>query len=231
MTDPMPYYLAPSEISMRTNLLALLCVLSLAGCPIEVIEPDGGTPPTDGPNCPSLPDLMPQPPKCAAAEGLPGNNIVCVDFKDVASPPSIAGWDFVSNCPNGWETAGNPVVLQVANHSSFTGNCGVLLPSTDPASLGYSKLVLSVIHHVDIDPGGATLNQIAQIFFDSKSVTRLLLQTNDSNLPQQTTITIKKADLPAKIAGSYRFLLNLYTATSSSRSGWQISSIAVNGVQ
>jgi hypothetical protein len=120
---------------MRTNLLALLCVLSLAGCPIEVIEPDGGTSSTDGPKCPPLPDLMPQPPKCAAAEGLPGSNIVCVDFKDIASPPSITGWDFVTRCANGWVTAGNPITLQLKQYSMFSGDCGVLLPSIDLDSM------------------------------------------------------------------------------------------------
>lgn len=212
-------------------LPAVFCLLSLVGCRSEGMDPDGGTSSTDGPRCPPLPDLMPPPAKCAAAEGLLGNNIVCVDFKDIASPPSIPDWDFATRCSNGWVTTGNPITLQVKQYSMFTGDCGVLLPRIDLDSLGYSKVILSVVHRLDIDPGGATLNQIAQIFLDSKSTSRLLVQTNDSNLPQQTIIRINKADLPTKIAGSYRFLLNLYTATGAGRGGWQIASIAVNGIQ
>ena len=59
------------------------------------------------------------PPKCAAAKGLSGDAIVCVDFDKLngLTDPALTGWDFTTNCGAGWQIAGGK--LQVKNFGSF----------------------------------------------------------------------------------------------------------------
>ena len=88
---------------MKTTLqvrcsLVLLGLMSCGGP--EIFTPDGfmyGCTTPDGGPIP--PDMLTPAPKCAAAKGLAGDNLLCVDFKDVQMPSSLGGWDF--SCTGG----------------------------------------------------------------------------------------------------------------------------------
>lgn len=72
-------------------------------------------------NC-AMPDLAPPQPKCAAAKGLTGDAIVCVDFDKLSglSDQTVKDWNFTpgGGCP-GWEIVGGK--LQVKNFGAFVG--------------------------------------------------------------------------------------------------------------
>jgi hypothetical protein len=218
---------------MRTNLLALLCVLSLAGCPIEVIEPDGGTPPTDGPNCPSLPDLMPQPPACPAARGLTGDNLLCEDFANAQTTLAALaekGWNFsalTSGTCTGWQISSN--LLQVNSFSTLNGSCGLNLPPTTAQQiLSYKHLTLSIQHRLDLSEP----QQQTRIFLndDTDAQNVLWQDTAVRNVPRQrTVITIDSADLPTPLKSGFKWFLKATSAGPFPLKGWQIESIAVLG--
>ena len=61
-------------------------------------------------DCPSGPDMATPRPKCAAANGLAGDNLICVDFTSLAAqalnntgslPAVLKNWDFASICSTG----------------------------------------------------------------------------------------------------------------------------------
>ncbi|HMU40131.1 MAG TPA: hypothetical protein PKE31_14075, partial [Pseudomonadota bacterium] len=64
---------------MKTVFLFLSMMLFSACAAFEdmkvVLHDLGG-----GPACPAMPDLAPAPPRCAAAKGLTGESLLCVDF-------------------------------------------------------------------------------------------------------------------------------------------------------
>ena len=180
------------------------------------------------------PDLTPSPPPCAAAKGLAGDNLVCADFNQIPSLPDaqrLPGWDFV--CPNGvsWTTSGG--MLQINNFGSFSKECSATLPSlslSDPDKAKYKSFSLSLIHRIDLnDP-----EQRAFIFLtDSSDQTRLLYFATGKKLParQQTTISLDRADLPAMLTSiQWQLKISSPAASGALRQGWQIESIAVNGV-
>jgi len=62
---------------------------------------------------------------------------------------------------------------------------------------------------------------------------RLIHQTTSRpGLPTltTTTLTVNKADLPMGLMSVYKFFLKASALTSNPRLGWQIQSIAVNGL-
>ena len=178
------------------------------------------------------PDLTPSPPPCAAAKGLAGDNLVCADFNQIPSLPDaqrLPGWNFVCLGGASWTTSGG--MLQINNFGSFSKECSATLPSlslSDPDKAKYKSFSLSLIHRIDLnDP-----EQKAFIFLtDSSDQTRLLYFATGKKLParQQTTITLDRADLPAMLT-SIQWQLKISSALTVPRQGWQIESIAVNGV-
>ena len=86
---------------MRGYRVIGLAFASLIGCrsfqDITLIDDGGTTCPSIDANPPA--DMATPPPKCAAAKGLAGDNLLCVDFKDVQTLSSLGGWDF--NCNGG----------------------------------------------------------------------------------------------------------------------------------
>jgi hypothetical protein len=211
---------------MNPCRFVIVALLSGAAC----LDMPAATP--DAVHCPPPPDLAQTLPKCAAAKGLAGDNLVCADFNQIPSLPDaqrLPGWDFI--CPNGvsWTTSGG--MLQINNFGSFKDDCTVKLPSlslSDPDKAKYKSFSLSLIHRIDLsDP-----EQKAFIFLtDSSDQTRLLYFATGKKIParQQTTITLDRADLPALLT-SILWQLKISSALTVPRQGWQIESIAVNGV-
>ncbi|MBL9004552.1 MAG: hypothetical protein JNJ46_09910, partial [Myxococcales bacterium] len=78
---------------MRTQITIAAFVCLMSGCEQWVPLFDlGGTGGDLG--CPPPPDLATPAAKCAAAKGLSGDNLLCVDFKDVQNLTSLTGWNF-----------------------------------------------------------------------------------------------------------------------------------------
>ena len=213
----------------------LLCSVLLTGC--TSVEPrddvDLSCSRTDAK--PNSSDMATAVPKCAAAAGLPGTNLLCVDFDKVTqlSDPALAGWKFdaATPCP-GWQISGG--ALQVQSFGTFMGNCGVTLPPIDfklAANQTYQRATIALVHRVDMsDP-----DQKAQVFIDLDDPARLIHQTTSRpGIPTltTTTLTVNKADLPMGLMNVYKFFLKASALNIvGGRQGWQIQSIAVNATQ
>ena len=93
---------------MKSSWMFLALSLLTAGCPYYHEDPnlDGGTVCTpSGMMCPAMPDMLAAQPKCAAAKGLSGDNLLCVDFDKVTqlSDPALTGWKFDANMAGCWQ--------------------------------------------------------------------------------------------------------------------------------
>jgi len=216
---------------MNTRTLFMLGALSLTGCPEAYF--------TEGYDhgCPSLDlatttvDMAVAPPKCAAAKGLAGDNLLCVDFDKVTqlSDPALVGWNFTASTPcPGWQISGG--YLQVQTFGTFMGNCGLTLPPIDfkqADKSNYQRATLALLHKVDM----SETDQAAQVYLDLDIASRLVHQTTARPgiaTLTTTTLTVNKSDLPMALMNIYKFLLKASSGGVSGRPGWQIQSIAVN---
>lgn len=181
------------------------------------------------------PDLTPSPPPCAAAKGLAGDNLVCADFNQIPSLPDaqrLPGWAFscTDNVNYAWTTSGG--MLQINNFGSFNDDCTVKLPAlslSDPDKAKYKSFSLSLIHRIDLsDP-----EQRAEIYLSSSAALRqMYLASGKKDVSRQRTILeLDKADLPAMLTSiQWQLKISSPAASGALRQGWQIESIAVNGV-
>lgn len=218
---------------MTSTRLLMISLGFLAGCIYSEPRPDVdlACPSTDAKPSTSS-DMAVAPPKCAAAAGLAGTNLLCVDFDKVTqlTDPALAGWNFNANMANCWQISGGS--LQVQNFSSFSGACGLTLPPLDfkqVDKLAYQRATLSILYRLDMtDP-----DQQAQVFMDTDNPIRLLHQmTGRPGMPTlvTATMTVNKSDLAPTLLSVYKFFLKVNVANVvGGRQGWQIQSIAVNG--
>lgn len=216
----------------------VLSILTVAACSEFVPDPnnpkdDCPSVQTDMPTC-VVPDLATSPPKCAAAKGLPGDTLVCVDFDKVSglSDQALMGWDFTSLCPAGWQIASGK--LQVKNFGTFIGTCSFTMPLTDLASTAnqkYQSVTLAVVQKVEINTVPiVNKNQTTQVFLGLAMPTLQLSSYTGSNPRQQTTHAITRTELlTVRGDASFQPLFQLSSAAAFSGTGWQIESIAVMG--
>ena len=214
----------------------LLVPVLLAGCakledkPLDLVALCGGDL-----GSASTADMVTTTPvaKCAAAKGLSGDNLLCVDFDKIASltDAALTGWKFDANMAGCWQISGG--YLQVQNFGSFVGNCGLTLLPIDfkvAANQSYQRATIAIVHRVDMNDA----DQKAQVFIDLDDPARLIHQTTGKpGVPTltTTTLTINKVDLPGAVNSVYKFFLKAGSlGTYSTRQGWQIQSIAVNGI-
>ena len=190
----------------------------------EVMSPSGG-----GPACPALPDLAPAPPRCAAAKGLTGESLLCVDFKDVRDLSSLPNWNFFCGGAFTWTTG--PSGLQVKDFATFDKECTVILPAqnlNDPDKQNYRSVTVSLVQRIDLsDP-----EQKADLYLNTASdPTRMLWSATGKKNPsrQVTTMTFERSELPTAINQSPQWILRVSSTGFYSRQGWQIESIAVMG--
>ena len=214
---------------MRGVLMGMV-FLVVGGCDRASWMVDGGA----CPNPPVAdaaggPDMATPAPKCAAARGLAGDNLLCVDFKDVQQLTSLTGWNFFCTNSN-WTSSGG--FLQVNNFGLFQGECTAQLPAinlNDVDKLKYRSIALSLVHRIDL----VDTDQIAGLYLNSTvDQTRLIYYATGKKNPtrQHTSIEVDKSDLPASINSTPQWLLKISATTTSSRPGWQIESIAINGI-
>lgn len=182
----------------------------------------------------TLPDLSVVGPKCAAAKGLSGDAIVCVDFDKVSglSDQALTGWDFTTNCGAGWQIAGGK--LQVKNFGGFVGTCSFMMPLVDLGALGnqkYSSVTLAVVQRVDLNQN-ASPPQTAKLLLGLDVATREFSTVTGSSPAQQNVHVLSRTVIQTMTGGTNfqpLFKLTSGAAAGSSFSGWQIESIAVMG--
>jgi hypothetical protein len=215
----------------KSMLRATAVAVMLCGCEQARMSSEGVD---GGPEmtCPSPPDLATPASKCAAAKGLAGDNLLCVDFKDVQALTSLSGWDFVCSGGASWVSRGGS--LQVNNFGSFDKECIATLPKvnlSDADKQQYQSLTLSLVQRIDL---ADQLQNVRVFLNDSGDQTRLMYFATGQKKPskQVTTITLDKQDLPAMVNNAPQWVLRLYStvATAGGFVGWQIESIAINGV-
>ena len=183
--------------------------------------------------CPSPPDLATPASKCAAAKGLAGDNLLCVDFKDVQALTSLSGWDFSCTGGASWGSTGG--ILQVNNFGTFDKECTATLPKlnlNDADKQKYKSLTLSLVQRIELnDP-----DQRAQVFLnDTNDASRQMYFATGRKKPskQVTTVTLERQDLPVMVNNAPQWILRVSSTVGAGAAfaGWQIESIAINGVQ
>jgi hypothetical protein len=179
-------------------------------------------------NC-AMPDLAPPQPKCAAAKGLTGDAIVCVDFDKLSglSDQTVKDWNFTpgGGCP-GWEIVGGK--LQVKNFGAFVGTCSFTMPLTDLAAAAnqkYQSVTLAVVQTLDLNPA----KQGASAYLGVRLPSQQIWYTTGTNPKTVTSLQIAKAALPNGGTSLYQPLFELTSALAGGATGWQIESIAVMG--
>ena len=162
-------------------------------------------------------DLAPAPAKCAAAQGLSGDVLLCVDFDKVAGldAPELKGWDFNLNCDDGtkWEiVSGKMQVTNLSALKAVSNGCKFMLPAinmTDPDKKKYQSVTISILHTVDLSEG----DFLAQIFLGVEDpLKRLLAQMNGSQKRQISTFNLPKSDLPQG-ENNYKYLFKVYKSS------------------
>ena len=169
--------------------------LSLQGC-LEVEtrpRPDLEEPPDL-----SQPDLAPP---CAAASGLPGDNLLCVDFSAI---------------PEGSLGASLPAKLT-----------GWAINLNDADKQKYAGVILAIVQAVDLNETRQKIQ--IQLGLDDPA-TRLLLQTTGLQPNQRVILDTARAKLPNSGTGMYQPLLKISSTAAAGglAQGWQIESIAIN---
>lgn len=213
---------------MRTRLLALLCVVGLAGCPIEVIEPDGGRSSSDGPKCPASPDLTPPSSPCAAAKGLSGDILggLCLDMDKIDTQGLTSrGFNLtfsLGNCA-GWEVAGNKLQPKNINTSGGIVNCGLLLPNLPFDAAKYPRVMLALIHQANLP----NAMQQARIELPAPSSPPSIWVNPAATVDQRTIVEIDAAKIPSGPNAQVSILLG--APANSMPPSWTISSMAVLG--
>lgn len=216
---------------IRTTLLLITVAACGIGCKYDDVEllGDGGGTCT---KCPALPDLATPPAKCAAAKGLPGVNLFCVDFSQVSSPPSIPSWDFTTIGGNCWQVMGGKLQVNTANFAAYSGTCGFIMPTVLASDYQkYSGFTLSILHRIDISESSSQKIQV--MLGADDPLMRLVTQWTGKQARQQSIMTMSKNDLPNAGTSMYQplFKLSAPLTAGGTAQGWVIESIAVNGVQ
>jgi hypothetical protein len=209
---------------MTSQRILLGCLLAMAGCEtyteydLGLVRDMKGNPPAGD---------MAVAPKCPAASGLTGTNLVCVDFSKVSglTDPQLNGWDFTSQCPAGWTVTSGQ--LQLKTYSTFMGTCDFTMPALGSSDYQeYNTFTLSVIQTVDVN----ATKQAVNIYLGIPVTPQLMWYTTGTYPKIGTTLQIAKADLPNGGNGMYQPLFQITSNVQPNpNQGWLISSIAVNG--
>lgn len=214
---------------MSASRITMLGLGLLIGCDERLVPNDGGG--SLDQKCPGLPDLLPMAPKCAAAKGLTGNNLLCVDFTSpqVLSDLTNTGWNFDKFDKGCWTVSSGKLQINTANFATYMGTCGFVMSPLSASDYGkYNNFTLSVVHRVDISDAASQKLQV-MLGIDDPSM-RLVTQWTGKQSRQQSTIGMGKNDLPNGGTGVFQplFKLNASLTAGGTAQGWQIESIAVN---
>ena len=204
--------------------------LFISGCHDSSFAPgDLGCQPNDPI---SQSDLAPALAKCAAAKGLSGDVLLCVDFDKVTGldAKELEGWDFknLDGC-TGWMI--NSGKLQVNDIAKLgDGKSCQFLTSAIASSILDEKesksVTLAVLHTVDL----SELDYKSQIMLGAdEPTTRLLAQQTGFQKRQISAFNILRTDWPqGETSYQYVFKISKTTAKLAGRN-WYIESIAIVG--
>ncbi|MFO0578462.1 MAG: hypothetical protein U1A78_31035 [Polyangia bacterium] len=170
---------------------------------------------------------------CAAAQGIAGKPLVCVDFKTgmvLESDPKLQNWTF--SCDSGgtrkWQVTNN--ALNASPFGAAAENCRITTESIDlnaQANSGYTRVTLALLQRVALDEQ----RHRGYVFFDGDFPVNQVhvvtgAQTQKSTV--NTLITIKKEDILPALMNKFKFTLKASSsAPGSSQDGWQFESIAI----
>jgi len=212
---------------MRTLFLLTCLAISGSGCRESYELLDGACEPSKV-DAGSPIDMATPPPKCAAAEGLKGDNLLCVDFKDVQMLSSLTGWDFTCTGGTAWSTATGK--LQVNAFSTFMSTCTATLPALSTADYQkYSRFQLAIVQTIDVNPA----QQRIQIMLGADDpMSRLIAWLTGTQPRQHNLYSLAKAALPNGGTNTYQPLLKITSSVGPGGGymGWQIESIAIQGI-
>ena len=208
---------------IRCICTAGLLVASCQGPSTSLREPD-----CSRQDLMSQQDLAPAPAKCAAAKGLSGDVLLCVDFDKVTGldAKELKGWDFnVFTACSGWEISnGN---LQIKDFQNLAKDCAFLMPMidiTDGNIQNAQELILSVSFSLDIN----RLKQSAKISIGGMTDERNIWQSFNGQINQNLIIKMSKPNIPNGGNNVYQPVFQLSSMSANSGfNGWQIKSIAV----
>lgn len=227
---------------MKALSLTLLGLLGLIGCKdndLTVELPDGAI--IKYVNCDGgsvIPDMTTKPP-CAAATGLGGKNLYCVDFSNNTtnsiSALTGAGWTFSDCVPSNpagvkWTISLGKLQIDTPNFTNFSGDCKFTMPTLSSNDLNsHSAFMLSVVHTVSLNDG-ITPNvapQVAQIYLGAG-----LIASSTSKQPTlQWSQTLTKANFPVGVTDFQPvFRLNAPGNSGAGFTGWKIDSVAIQGL-
>lgn len=182
-----------------------------------------------------LQDAAPTKPRCAAAKGVAGDTLLCIDFSSVddtvlTTPPpaQLTGWNFEKYDKNCWKTLSGTLQVNTGNFPIYSGTCGFLLPALTASQYQqYTSFTLSVVQSVDLNAGG----QGAYIYLGSDVPKQQIWYATGTYPKIVTTLQIAKGVLPNGNTNMYQplFKLSAPTIAGGTAQGWQIESIAVMG--
>jgi hypothetical protein len=174
------------------------------------------------------PDLATPVAKCAAAKGLAGDNLLCVDFKDVQDLSSLTEWEFYCFPSRPWAWSATDGKLQIISFSTFMASCQFKLPALSAADYAkYSSFTLSVVQTVDLNP----TQQSASILLGADLPAQRIWTVTGKYAKMTTALQLAKPDLPNGGSGAYQPLFKINSAVGGGGyMGLQIESIAINGI-
>jgi hypothetical protein len=214
---------------MMLRLIPMVLLVSASGCPYITDNSDGSCSSKDM-RASTMADMTPPVAACGAAQGLAGDNLLCVDFSNpqvTVSGLTGQGWFFEmdANCPGWTITSGS---LQVTNFAGFMGTCQIKLPALSAADYQkYNSFTLSMVHTVDLNAA----KQGAYVYLGLAMPSQQLWYTTGTNPPQTSVSVVTKANLPNGGSNAYQPLLEIFSNFPGGFSGWLIDSIAINATQ
>lgn len=171
-------------------------------------------------------DLPPAPAKCAAAKGLSGDVLLCVDFDNsTLDALKNKGWDFTASCSVNYYWLITEGKLQISDFSGFKGDCRFQLPLIDLNKDGknFKSVTLAFVHQIQIDSS----SQTAQIMLNFDEENKYLLDQTTGRQPRKFSVQTISSDDTRIVEGKFQPVYKLKSQTNHGLLGWKIESIAI----
>ena len=161
---------------------------------------DGGGPP----------DFAQPTTTCAAAQGIAGKALACMDFKNgvvLESEPKLQNWAFA--CDSGgnrkWQVTNN--ALNASPFGAVAENCRITTETIDlnaQSNSGYSRVTLALLQRVDLDEQ----RHRGYVFLDGDFAANQIHVVTGAQTQKgivNTLVTVKKEDLLPGLMNKVKF--------------------------